>query len=276
MNFGQQFQGNQAQQAMTYDTRNQQPIAMNQLLSQQEIDLLRHKEPGFCDKLTKMEALAAFCTHKDPSNGSFTLTEDPDQPGWVTCSICHAHFYLFDIDNYTMQDIEQRCMDFYDVFQSIKTFYGAIPQEGGRDLYLMSGFIKKMPAMFKYAAEYFRKVGGGAGLRQNNIGNNTMQAWQALMTGSMGMGGMNAYPQWGAGMNAAQAQVNQNAFGQATSPLAVNRPIANYNGGGGTAAAGADLVGFVDPTGAKNQAPAAMQTETQRVAAPEVHGGFNG
>ena len=58
-----------------------------------------------------------------------------------------------------MEDIEATCSNFNDIFQTIKLIYGAIPEDVGRQLYVISGFIKKVPMFYKYAKTWFEQIG---------------------------------------------------------------------------------------------------------------------
>lgn len=168
-------------------------IQMRQLLSADEQDQLRKKNPEFSGRLTKEEGLKALCTHKDARTGAICLEQQED--GSVTCSICGENFHLIETgDGISMEEIENTCSNFNDIFQSIKLMYGAIPEDVGRNLYLISGFIKKIPSFYAYAKKYFERIGGvNTGVQSYGAGNQAMMAWQNLygpFGGNMGMGGM--------------------------------------------------------------------------------------
>lgn len=181
---------------MGYANQTQQApekIQMRQLLSADEQDQLRKKNPEFSGRLTKEEGLKALCTHKDARTGAICLEQQED--GSVTCSICGENFHLIETgDGISMEEIENTCSNFNDIFQSIKLMYGAIPEDVGRNLYLISGFIKKIPSFYAYAKKYFERIGGvNTGVQSYGAGNQAMMAWQNLygpFGGNMGMGGM--------------------------------------------------------------------------------------
>jgi hypothetical protein len=162
-NFG-NFQQNGM--GMGYAQNNQQSVVMNQTLTKEEIDLLRKKGPKFNFKLTKEEFLRAICTHKDPQSGNISLRLNQD--GTHTCAICSETFTLLEPSRFDRAAIEDICANFNDLFQSIKTMYGPIPAESGRELYTMIGFIPKIPELYEIASEYFARLNGaGVGVEEN-------------------------------------------------------------------------------------------------------------
>lgn len=136
----------------------------NQLLTADEVAKLQKNPNFFSTKLTEDEYLRAVCTHKD-NQGRISLEKLPN--GKHRCSICQAEFFLIDL-NTAPEDIEQTCNNFYDLLQTIKTYYGNAPA-ALRDFYLMVGFIPKMKYLWNVARAYFDKATGGQGtLTANN------------------------------------------------------------------------------------------------------------
>ena len=293
------YAGNQMQQAP-------EKIQMRQLLSADEQDQLRKKNPEFSGRLTKEEGLKALCTHKDARTGAICLEQQED--GSVTCSICGENFHLIETgDGISMEEIENTCSNFNDIFQSIKLMYGAIPEDVGRNLYLISGFIKKVPSFYAYAKKYFERIGGvNTGVQNYGAGNQAMMAWQNLygpFGGNMGMGGMmnpsmvlqqqqamqaqqqQMAPQTAMGMmnpmqqQAMQAQQQQMAPQGAMNPamgmgmMMGQAPAINY----GAPVAG-NGVGYVVPE--QGPATTAAQGKTEQkattVKSPDINNGFKG
>lgn len=208
----------------------QQPqnTVMRQLLTENQIKELQQAPQTFSTKLTHGEYLKAICTHKDPNTGAITLQETND--GRYHCTICGETFRLIDPSE-SREAIENICMNFNDVFQSIKTYYGDAP-DSFRDFYLMSGFISKIPYLWDIAKKYFERIPMGMNgvqptndqygwqLLNNIFGNNMM----GNVVPGMGMGnnmymGQPAYPQnngWG---QPQQPQYNQ--------PTYTNQPPVN-------------------------------------------------
>jgi hypothetical protein len=172
---------------MGYAQQTQQPVVMKQTLTQEEVELLRKKGPKFNFKLSKEEFLRAICTHKDPNTGNISLQRNPD--GTHTCSICHETFTLLDrLDRGAIEDI---CLNFNDLFQTIKTMYGPVPTEGGRELYAFIGFINRMPDFYEVAAEYFARLNNaGAGMEENR-GPQSLGMLHTMMNVNFPMGAMN-------------------------------------------------------------------------------------
>lgn len=165
--------GNYGVPGMTYNTNNQES-ALNQLLSQEEMNELKKNPQSFHTRLTRDEYLRAICTHKHPNN-IYSLEKLPD--GRCHCTICDATFKLIpaDIDQ---AEVQRLCDDFYDFFQTIKTYWGNPPQSM-KEFYLMSGFPKKMPYLWHVAKTYFDKMWGGnngvLGMQGANNDNNVFQ-----------------------------------------------------------------------------------------------------
>lgn len=216
---------------MGYANQTQQApekIQMRQLLSADEQDQLRKKNPEFSGRLTKEEGLKALCTHKDARTGAICLEQQED--GSVTCSICGENFHLIETgDGISMEEIENTCSNFNDIFQSIKLMYGAIPEDVGRNLYLISGFIKKIPSFYAYAKKYFERIGGvNTGVQSYGAGNQAMMAWQNLygpFGGNMGMGGMMNPSMVLQQQQAMQAQQQQQMAQQAPMGMGMMNPM---------------------------------------------------
>ena len=132
---------------------------MRNVISAEEQDKLRKNKQEFSGKLSEEEYLRALCTHKDVRTGNIALKHNDD--GSVTCAICGENFRIVDTSEgeITMEDIEATCSNFNDIFQTIKLIYGAIPEDVGRQLYVISGFIKKVPMFYKYAKTWFEQIG---------------------------------------------------------------------------------------------------------------------
>ena len=281
------YAGNQMQQAP-------EKIQMRQLLSADEQDQLRKKNPEFSGRLTKEEGLKALCTHKDARTGAICLEQQED--GSVTCSICGENFHLIETgDGISMEEIENTCSNFNDIFQSIKLMYGAIPEDVGRNLYLISGFIKKVPSFYAYAKKYFERIGGvNTGVQNYGAGNQAMMAWQNLygpFGGNMGMGSMTnpsmvlqqqqamqAQQQQMGMMNPMQQQAAMAPQGAMNPAMGMGMmmgqaPAINY----GAPVAG-NGVGYVVPE--QGPATTAAQGKTEQkattVKSPDINNGFKG
>ena len=163
--------------------QNVQPPVFNQLLNQEEMAKLQKAPVQFSTRLTEDEFLRSICTHKQ--NNQIQLEALPN--GKHRCPICGTEFFLLDI-NTSDQDIENMCVNFHDVMQSIKTYYGNIP-ENMREFFMMIGFIKKVPYLWKAARTYFEKVVGQTGMLQANNDQNGFAALGNIF-GNGAMGGM--------------------------------------------------------------------------------------
>jgi len=242
---------------------NTQTIPMNQTLTKEECIKLQEKGPKFSFNLTETEYLRAICAHKDPVNGNISLKDNND--GTHTCGICHETFTLLDPDKFDRAAIEDICADFNDLFQTIKTMYGPVPIEAGRDFYSFVGFIPHIPELYEVASEYFGKIENtGRGVTDNRSmhGANLLYAMmnpQYPMGVPMGAA-VNAppnadanfqqYQQWLASQQQAQQQ-GQPQFQQPTQSQfgSVQTPNANFAAGQPNPAYAPQNNGFVNPIG---------------------------
>lgn len=166
----------------------------NQLLTADEVAKLK-KNPNFSStKLSEDEYLKAICNHH--YNNEIALEKLPN--GKHRCTVCQAEFNLVDI-NTTPEAIERTCNDFYDLLQSIKTYYGNAP-DSLREFYLMVGFIPKVKHLWNIARQYFDRVTGGniyGALNQNGDQNGFVTLSNILGNGPMSgiSPGIVGYPQ---------------------------------------------------------------------------------
>ena len=190
-NFGQYGRPN-GQYYYGYTARPQEKLQMRTVLTPEEQDKLKKHKPEFSGRLTEMEWLKALCCHRDARTGDFTIVQN-NLDDSVTCTICDEHFHFVDIDTgkYSFEDIEEICASFNDIFQTIKLMNGNIPREVGQQLYVISGFIKKIPGFYPYAKNYFDSVGrvsGGYGAF--GTAEQTIQMFMQMFPGMGGqMGG---------------------------------------------------------------------------------------
>ena len=270
-------QGFYPNQMVGYTPETQQPLMMTQTLTPEEQSILRREPLKFSSKLSKEEFLRAICTHKDATTHNIALRQNDD--GTHTCAICGETFTLIELDTYTMDDVRDICMQFNNVFQSIKTMYGSVPPEVGRELYTIGGFIKKFPEMLEYANQYFRRLGINNGLQSGGYGSNqALQMFQSLMNPGM----------YGGAMPGGMAGAMMPAVNPASAPYmggmtGMVAPNAMMNGAGGTVAnygvnpSGlvGNGVGFVDPSAGVIGSTTAEATQVTAVS-PDVKSGFKG
>lgn len=128
----------------------------NQLLTPEEVSRLRKTPNGLFDaKLTEDDYLRAVCTHKEPTGKrEFKLLDLGG--GKFRCTICQAEFHLLDT-NTSKEDVDAICANFYDLMQSIKTYYGNAPMTL-REFYTMLGFVPKVSQLWNIAKQYFDKA----------------------------------------------------------------------------------------------------------------------
>ena len=128
-----------------------------QFLTKEEIAELQKRPQSFQSKLTREEYLRSICTHKDP-DGQFKIDEINDGTGRGRCAICGEEWNMIDL-NASDEEVASICSNFYDLFQTIKTYYGDVPV-GLKEIYIISGFISKVPQLWKIAKKYFENSAG--------------------------------------------------------------------------------------------------------------------
>jgi len=198
-----------------------QPPVFNQLLNADQISKLQKAPSQFTTRLTEDEYLRAICTHKDLNN-HITLDFN-SSTGKYRCSVCGAEFYLVDV-NESKENIDQSCYNFYDLLQTIKTYYGNVP-ESMSDLYLMLGFVKKVPQLWDIAKKYFEKATNQNGY----LGYNNDQSGFNLVNTIFGNGALGGIPGMGGfGQNPYYAYQQQQQMPQQPQPEYYQQPHGYY------------------------------------------------
>ena len=164
-----------------------QMAALNNFLTPEQMAEIQQYPQQFPTKLTKDEFLRSICTHK--SNGRITLEQMND--GQHHCTICSKDFFLYQLDT-PDETIYGICKNLHDLLQSIKTYMLGAP-DALKDIYMMLGFIEKLPLLWKSAVKTFEQASNATafGLQQGN-NQDTFQMLGAVMGGGM-MGGMGPY-----------------------------------------------------------------------------------
>lgn len=143
--------GNMMGNYTQYPVNNTQPVMTNFLTPEQQQELMVNPQV-FPTKLTRDEYLRSICSHK--SNNRITLEKQQD--GQSHCSVCQADFYLFEL-NTPDETINGICKNMHDLLQSIKTYMLNAP-EALKDIYMMLGFIQKLPLLWKTAVKSFESA----------------------------------------------------------------------------------------------------------------------
>ena len=162
----------------------QQSAVLNNFLSPEQMSEIQQYPQQFPTKLTKDEFLRSICTHK--ANGRITLEHTQD--GQHHCTICAKDFFLFDL-NTSDEVIYGICKNMHDLLQSIKTYLLNAP-DALKDIYMMLGFIEKLPLLWKSAVKTFEQASNATafGLQQN-YNQDSFQMLGAMFGGGGGMMG---------------------------------------------------------------------------------------
>lgn len=153
---------------------------MTQVLSEEDIKLLRQTGGAFSLQVEPLDVKRALCSHKH--NGKFSILENGD--GSVTCSVCGATFFLLDKDQGEIQEITRR---FIDVLQSIKTYYLDIPENYITDYFKMIPLLEKVPKFYELALHNFKKYEANNPLQQGGNMYGGFNMLNALTSPGFGM-----------------------------------------------------------------------------------------
>ena len=214
----------------------QQPApVLNNFLTPEQMSEIQHGGSQFQTKLTRDEYMRNICTHK--SNNRIMLEKQND--GQHHCAICGKAFTLFDT-NTPDETIYGVCKNMHDLMQSIKTYFLNVPEDF-KDIYMMLGFIEKIPLLWKTAVKSFETASNQTAFGlQNNPQQDSFQMLGQIFGGTGMPGMMGGYYQQQPMYNPAPV----NAYGMTTpvapppmapqaqpqAPLAQNQPpVYGYN-----------------------------------------------
>lgn len=172
-NFGGQYYGyNNQPQAGMHRVKN--------LLSNEEINMLRQKVEQFNLNLTPEEQMKGKCNHRD-QNGLLAITTGPD--GTCRCSICGEE--IVDRD-YTEEEVTAIVDQTNNVLNMIKLMYGEMPAAAASEFYMIQPLLKKLPKLMTLAIANNAKYDN---INQMNRHNNVNQfaTYQGVM-GGVGFG----------------------------------------------------------------------------------------
>lgn len=163
-----------------YNPQPQRQPKLTQPLKQEDIKKLRNNGDAFSLKVTDIDLLKSYCTHKN--NGAIVLQQTAD--GKVFCPICGETFNLVDASEEAVQGIVS---DINDVMQTVKTYYVDMPEQTIMHYFQMMPLINKLPKLYELALKNFNEYEMGAPINGMN-NTNAFAMLNNLMTPGMGMG----------------------------------------------------------------------------------------
>lgn len=141
---------------------------LRQILTKEEIELLKKKKPAVTFDLTNEDYLAAICTHIDISTGQYTLADNED--GSLTCSICGETFFFIDPNSNEILSPEEFkvVLDrFKDIIQTMKLYIPNMSDEQARTIFpSIFATIKAIPKVYEQGAEILLAI-------KNQVDNNS-------------------------------------------------------------------------------------------------------
>lgn len=177
-------------------------------LNEEELKALRQSGiEEFNLKLDTLDLAEAFCTHKDPQNGTYLTIQNPD--GSCTCKRCHQTFRPDDV---TPEYVQKAVDMFYNVLQTIKFLGVDLSPDVIRGYFGYIPYIKKVPQLYKMVNNSFNQYNPEQmfGSMQNaNSGANMFNAYSQMFNPANQFYGM---PQQQPIYNQQQAMMGGNPF----------------------------------------------------------------
>lgn len=177
--------------------------AMSNPLTDEQLKLLATAEDSFDLKIKPEEIAKAVCTHKNTQKGVFEIVpnNNPEQPGLVTCKICHA---TFNPDLVNEQYVHQATDMVLNVLQTCKLIGVDLNDEVIRQYFTIIPLIERIPKLYKLVNNSFKKYNDPQALAPQN-GPNMMGMYNAMVNPAVPMG----MPGYGYGMGFGQPQMQQ-------------------------------------------------------------------
>lgn len=150
--YNQPFYGNVPyNQGVMYN--NQPQVKRTNPLTKEEISSLRTKTP-FSLAITQDDVYRGICFHVDENGNPATVT-DPN--GATTCTICGE---TWNSNELSTDEVQAATENILSVLQTIKLMYLTFPEQAARDFYQIIPLLKKVPQLYKIAADNFRTFEG--------------------------------------------------------------------------------------------------------------------
>lgn len=148
-------------------------------------------------RISNVDKVKNWCTHKEPSTGRMALVENPSD-GTVTCRICGETFRIVDDTDAEVQAATDHMVD---ILQTIKACYVDAPEEFIKQYSQTLSMVRKVPDLYKRGNKNFSLYESYTGQAVPSApGYNTFAAMNGILNGfnpMMGGWGMPQQP-WGA------------------------------------------------------------------------------
>ena len=155
---------------------NQQPLKIQNNLSQEEIKQLIKQENNFSLAITQEDRLRACCNHRW-DNGQDAIVETPE--GLCRCNICGHVFNPLDAST-SPEALQEYVTNILDVLQTIKMLYINMPAESAREFFVIIPLIEKIPKLFEHAVKNYAKYDNFDPYRYNDKNMGTMALFNML------------------------------------------------------------------------------------------------
>lgn len=160
--------------------------AMSNPLTDEQLKLLATTDDGFDLKIKPEEIAKAVCTHKNAQKGVFEIVpnNNPQQPGLVTCKICHA---TFNPDIVNDEYVHQATDMVLNVLQTCKLIGVDLNDEVIRQYFTIIPLIERIPKLYKLVNNSFKRYNDPQVLAPQS-GPNVMGMYNAMVNPAVPMG----------------------------------------------------------------------------------------
>lgn len=158
-----------------------QPVKRTNLISKDDANKLRANVEAFNLGLTHEEILRAACNHYDPDSGLLELREVENEPNVYQCAICGYRF--MPKDGLTKEELDEAVQGIEDVLQTIKLMYVDAPEKPLTEYMAIIPLLKKLPKLYRIAADNNAKYEGGNATYSGNI--SAFNVFSNLLSGGL-------------------------------------------------------------------------------------------
>lgn len=159
------------------------PKMCNPLTDEERASLKNVAGDKFNLSLDVKDLAIAFCTHKDPNTGLYTVINNGD--GTLTCTQCHQ---TFKPDECTPEAVKAAAEVMRNVLQTIKYIGLDLSDEVIRGYFGFLPYIEKIPQLYEIALSGFNRYNPDAlhgNVQQPNMAQNVFGAFNTMMNPSM-------------------------------------------------------------------------------------------
>ena len=155
------------------------PRMLNPLTENERKALKSAPADDFNLNITEEELAKSFCTHKNESDGTYSIVANQD--GSVTCTICHA---TFNPDVCTSEYVAETAARMENVLQTLKFLGVDLNADVIRGYFGYLPYVKRIPQLYRLVNNSFNRYNETSmysGLQQQNSGANIFNMLGQIM-----------------------------------------------------------------------------------------------